>query len=91
MEEVAMDQKQIAKQMIQFNKTAFDNGYKAMSMLYEQNEKVTGVFMDQASWIPEDSKKAVKDWMQTYKNGCEDFKQMVDENFSKAESYFTQV
>ena len=86
-----MDQKQIARQMIQFNKTAFDNSYKAMSMLYEQNEKVADVFMDQASWIPEDSKKAVKDWMQTYKNGCEDFKKMVDDNFTKTESYFDQT
>ena len=86
-----MDQKQIARQMTQFNKTAFDNSYKAMSMLYEQNEKVADVFMDQASWIPEDSKKAVKDWMQTYKNGCEDFKKMVDDNFTKTESYFDQT
>ena len=86
-----MDQKQIAKQMIQFNKSAFDNSYKAMTMLYEQNEKVADVFMDQASWIPEDSKKAIKDWLQNYKSGCEDFKKMVDDNFAKAESYFAQV
>ena len=85
-----MDQKQIAKQMIQFNRTAFDNSYKAMTMVYDQNEKVTNVFLDQASWIPEDSKKAIRDWIQTYKTGCDDFKKMVDDNFEKAESYFVQ-
>ena len=31
--------KQIAKQMIQFNKTALDNGFRAMTMVVEQNKK----------------------------------------------------
>lgn len=34
-----MDQKKIAEQMIQFNKTAMDTGIKAVTMVYEQNEK----------------------------------------------------
>ncbi len=34
-----MDQKTIAEQMIQFNKIAMDNSIKAMTMVYEQNEK----------------------------------------------------
>jgi len=51
-----MDQKQIAQQMIQFNKTAFDNSFNAMTMVYEQNEKMVGTFLAQATWLPEDGK-----------------------------------
>jgi hypothetical protein len=83
-----MDQKLIAKQMIQFNKTAFDNSFNAMSMVYEQNEKMMGTFLQQATWIPEEGRKAIETWMQTYKKGCEDFKKMADENYQKVEEFF---
>jgi polyhydroxyalkanoate synthesis regulator phasin len=83
-----MDQKQIAKQMIQFNKTAFDNSFNAMSMVYEQNEKMVGTFLQQATWIPEEGRKAIENWMQSYKKGCEDFKKLADENYQKVEEFF---
>ena len=83
-----MDQKQIARQMIQFNKTAFDNSFNAMTMVYEQNEKMIGTFLAQATWLPEDGKKAISDWVQAYKKGCEDFKKQVDDNYQKVEEFF---
>ncbi len=83
-----MDQKQIARQMIQFNKTAFDNSFNAMSMVYEQNEKMVGTFLQQATWIPEEGRKAIENWMQSYKKGCEDFKKLADENYQKVEEFF---
>ena len=83
-----MDQKQIAKQMIQFNKTAFDNSFNAMAMVYEQNEKMVTTFLQQATWIPEEGRKAIENWMQSYKKGCEDFKKMADDNYQKVEEFF---
>jgi polyhydroxyalkanoate synthesis regulator phasin len=83
-----MDQKQIARQMIQFNKTAFDNSFNAMTMVYEQNEKMVGTFLAQATWLPEDGKKTISDWVQGYKKGCEDFKKQVDDNYQKVEEFF---
>jgi hypothetical protein len=83
-----MDQKAIAKQMIQFNKSAFDNSFNAMTMVYEQNEKMVDSFMGQASWLPADGKKAITDWLSSYKKGCEDFKKLVDENYQKVEDFF---
>jgi len=83
-----MDNKQIAKQMVQFNKTAFDNSFNAMNMVYEQNEKMIETFLTQATWMPEEGKKAIKDWMSAYRTGCTDFKQMVDENYAKVAAYF---
>lgn len=83
-----MDQKLIAQQMIQFNKTAFDNSFNAMSMVYEQNEKMMGTFLQQATWIPEEGRKAIETWIQTYKKGCEDFKKQADENYQKVEEFF---
>jgi hypothetical protein len=84
-----MDQKFIAKQMIQFNKTAMDNSFKAMSMVYEQNEKIAGAFLEQATWLPEDGKKAVKEWMNTCKSGCENFKSLVEDSYAKVDSFLS--
>jgi hypothetical protein len=85
-----MDNKQIAKQMVEFNKTAFDNSFKAMTLVYEQNEKMLEAFLGQASWLPAEGRKAIKEWMTSYKKGCQDFKKIVDDNYAKVESYFSE-
>lgn len=86
-----MDHKQIAKQMIQFNKSAFDNSFKAMSLVYDQNEKMIEAFLGQANWLPEEGRKALKEWTMSYKKGCEAFQKQVDENYEKVASYFNEV
>ncbi len=85
-----MDHKLIAKQMVQFNKSAFDNSFKAMSLVYEQNEKMLDAFLGQASWLPDEGQKALRDWMDSYKKGCQEFKKMVDTNYEKVEAYFSE-
>jgi hypothetical protein len=83
-----MDQKMMFRQMIDFQKAAFDNSFKAMSTLQEQGEKMVGMFMDQATWLPEEGKKAVSDWLGTYKKGREDFREGAEKNFNKVRDYF---
>jgi hypothetical protein len=84
-----MDPKQIAKQMIQFSKTAFDNTFNAMTILQEQTEKMVNMFQEQQSpWMPAEGKKAVTDWINAYTRGREDFKAAVDGNYKKVEDYF---
>lgn len=83
-----MEQFDAIKQMVQFNKNAFDQGYNAMEMLLNQNEKITNSFLDQATWLPEEGKNAVNEWMQLYKKGCDDFKKTADQNYKNAEKLF---
>lgn len=84
-----MDQKQILKQMIQLNKTAFDNSYIAMAMVQEQNEKLMGTFVEQAAWLPEEGKKLVREWMTASRKACEDFKNSVDQSYKRLEEFFS--
>jgi hypothetical protein len=86
-----MDQKQIAQQMIEFNKTAFDNTFNAMTVLQDQTEKLVFRFLEKAPWFPEDGKKAVNEWIKTYKKGREDFKTTADESYKKVTDYFAKV
>ena len=83
-----MEQFNAIKQIVQLNKSAFDQGYNAMDRLREQNEKMTNSFLDQAAWLPEEGKKAVNEWMQLYKKGCDDFKKTVDQNYKNVENLF---
>jgi polyhydroxyalkanoate synthesis regulator phasin len=83
-----MDQTQLFKQMIEFQKATFDNSFNAMVTMQEQAEKMATTFLEQATWLPEEGKKVVTDWIKAYKKGYEDFKKAVDENFKRVEEFF---
>ncbi len=86
-----MDPKQMTKQMIDFNKTAFDNTFNAMTVLQDQTEKMVSMYMEQAPWFPEEGKKLINEWVRAYKKGREDFKGIVDVNYKKVEDYFAKA
>jgi hypothetical protein len=86
-----MDQKKMLKQMIDFNNTAFNNSFTTMVTLQEQMEKATNALLDQATWLPEEGKKAIRDWVGAYKEGREKFKSTIDENFKKVEEFFNSA
>jgi polyhydroxyalkanoate synthesis regulator phasin len=85
---MTMDPKQIVKQMIQFNKTAFDNTFNTMIVMQEQAEKMIGTYLEQAPMIPAEGKKAIADWMKAYKKGREEFKAAAEGNYKKVEDFF---
>lgn len=83
-----MDQKQIFKQMMEFNKGAFNNAFNAMVMIQDQTETLANTMLNQATWVPEEGKKAIKEWVDTFKKGREEYKKAVDEAIKKVEEFF---
>jgi len=81
-----MQPKELLKQMVSFNKAAFENSFNTMLMLQEQMERMSRVYVDQTAGISAEAKNAVNEWTQIYKKGLADFKAMIDENFKKVES-----
>ena len=79
------------KQMLNFNKTAFDNSFSAMLTIQEQNAKMVNTFLEQATWMPEEGKKLIRDWVGAYRKGCEDFKKTADENYKKVDEFFAKT
>ena len=82
-----MEPKQMFKQMLDFNKTALDSTFNTMIMFQEQAETVGNMFMEKNPLLPEEGKKAVKDWISTYKKGRDDFRNTVDESLKKMEAF----
>jgi hypothetical protein len=80
-----------------FKKT-IDNGYAKVEAFFdyneilkfqEQNEKMFDSFLNQASWMPQDFKNAIKELSAMYKNGCDEFKKYVDENINRLGDHFS--
>lgn len=86
-----MEPTKMAKQMMDFYKTTFDNSFNAMVMLQEQTEKTMAAFMDQATWLPDEGKNVMEEWVKAYKKGREDFKKTIDDGFKKVDEYFSQA
>lgn len=84
-----MEPKQIAKQMVDFNKKAFDASFEAMAAMQEQTEKMVTTMMQQSQFFPDEGKKLITDWLKTYKKGREEFKAAADENFKKVDAFFS--
>ena len=78
-----MDQKKLFRQMLEFNKTAFDNNFKATSLFQSQSEQYILRFLNNADWIPEESKIMTTEWLSTYRKNYENFKACADENYRK--------
>ena len=82
------DPNQMLKQMLDFNRTAFDNSFKAMLTIGKQNEKMANTFKTQVTWVPEEGKKLVLNWVDTYNKGGQDFKKTADDNYKKVADFF---
>jgi len=89
--EAPMEQNQIVRQMMEFNKKAFDNGFSAMSELQDQTEKLVLNFLEKADWMPEESKKALQDWIVNCKKSRNDFKAAADDGYRKVAEFFEQA
>jgi hypothetical protein len=62
-----------------------------MLTIQEQNAKMVNTFLEQANWMPEEGKKLIRDWVNAYKKGCEDFKKAADENYKKVDEFFSKT
>ena len=83
-----MDQKQVLKQMIDFNKAAYNNTFNAFVMLQDQAESMSNTLLTQATGLPQEGKNAIEELVKNCKTGRETFKKTVDESFKKVEDFF---
>jgi len=83
-----MEMQKMGKQLINFQKSLFENSYHAMNMVFEQTENMVNSFLKQMPMVPEQSKKAMDDVLVFYKKSRDDFKKAVDDGFIKMEEIF---
>lgn len=82
-----MENKKIAKQLFDYNKAAFESGYNTIFMMQEQSTKALDNMLQQNPWLPAQTKSFMNEWMNIYKKVINDFKEAVDQNYSRMEEY----
>ena len=83
-----MEQKQMLKQMLEFNQAAFNNAFNALTLLQGQFEQVAKTALEQATWLPAEGRKAIEKGTETYKSASRTFKQQVDDSYKQVEKAF---
>ncbi|MFZ5569615.1 MAG: hypothetical protein ACOZF0_04385 [Thermodesulfobacteriota bacterium] len=83
-----MDQQKFIKQSIDFNKNVFNNLFNAAVMFQDQAERVSRTFLDQVTWIPEEGKSLVNEWIEAYKKERENYKTKAEAGFKQMEAFF---
>ena len=85
-----METPQIAKQMIGFQKTVFDNSFNALTTVQDQTETMVNNFVNQFPWVTEDGKKQMKESSDYIKKARDDFKKAVDDGYAQFEKLLNQ-
>ena len=83
-----MDQKQLFKQMIEFNQATFNNIFNATVLVQDQFERVAKAALDQIPGLPAEGRKTIENWADVFKDGRNSFKQQIDNSFEQAEKLF---
>ena len=82
---------QITKQAIDFQKTAFNSWYNAVTMVQDQAVAAVETMMNQqTSLVPEDGRQAIKSWVSACQEESNRFKSYVDDSFSGLEKRLAQ-
>lgn len=79
-----------ARQMIDFQKTTFDNTYNTIVKIQDQTEKMTLDVLGQMPWVTEEGKKALGESVRMFKNVRDDYRKVVTDGFVKMEELFVQ-
>ena len=79
-----MDQKQLIKQIIEFNQVTFNNIFNAIVLLQDQFERAAYAALEQTAGLPAENRKTIDNWAEVFKSGRESFKLQIDNGFEQA-------
>jgi len=88
---VTMDPSEVAKQTARFAKVTFDNTFNVMLLVQEQVERTIDIYLDQMLVVPQEGRKVVGEWVNTYKISASELKKELDRKYKDLASFFTDV
>ena len=71
----------LAGNVIDFQKTTFDNTFKVVDKLQSQSEDAIAKLLTEGDWMPREGKSVVKEWAKLLKSARKDFQKTVDTSF----------
>jgi uncharacterized protein YbgA (DUF1722 family) len=86
-----MKQEQTLRQIMRTNKMVLDQNYTIMMSAYEQNKLLLNLMLNQSPDISTEGKRAIADWLETYRKGSEELKKMIDIGYQMVEKYVSEA
>jgi hypothetical protein len=83
-----MEAEKLAKQMIGFQKTAFNHTFDMVMAVRDQSEKITCSWCEKNGILPDQSKKVMLEWGHVIKKNLEEYKKVINDGFNTIESCF---
>lgn len=83
-----MEAEKLAKQMIGFQKTAFNHTFDMVMAVRDQSEKITRSWCEKNGILPDKSKKVMLEWDHVIKQNLEEYKKVINDGFNTIESCF---
>ena len=78
------------RQLVEFQKTAFDSTFNALSALQDQQRELMSRLLE-SSPIPSELKQLMDEWGRALETGREQFRDSVDRSFETVESYLERL
>ncbi len=78
----------IQKQIIEFQKAAFDSTFDAVVAIQDQQEQFLSDLMERTNMVPDEGKELISEWVETFRRSREDFKAAADKSYGLIEQYF---
>ncbi len=85
-----MEYSQITKQVIDFQKMSFANLCNAMNMAQEQASSAVDMVLEQNTWMPEQGRQALQNWINVCQTESGRFQSYVEEGFAGLEKILGQ-
>ena len=83
-----MDHNKITKQLLEMNKTAFDNTFSSMTILQDNSERIFFRFVEKNPLFTDNSRNAATEYIQASRKRRTDLKSHLDESFAQVADYF---
>lgn len=79
------------KQVLEFQKAAFENGYNAIVALQERQLELADRMIGQIPNMPDEARDLMQTWRGTAEDGQRQFKNTVDGSFAAATAYLDRL
>jgi hypothetical protein len=81
-----IDAKETIKEtIIDAGRTAYNYNFEILNAVQDQGEKAINAVLDRATWLNGEYRKAVDNWIGTVKDGQNNIRTVLDENFKTFE------
>lgn len=80
-----MDTAKITKQIIDFQKSAFDNSLSGINAMQDLTENMMDGYLGQMPWVTDENKKPINESFKIMKTAREDYKKAIHQGFDRLE------